>query len=221
MLSSCSMCASASCAVCCWCSAGAPAGDANAPYGGGAVPAMYGGAEGGFYINRDRQPQVPAAPKQGGFYQRDSRDLEAQLLAQVCSWRLWAPVTLMCRRKRLHSSCQIYMDRELGTRLLMHVIKDGLRLRAAYCAGTGCSDRSARIQSAMDWRSPAAAQHSCQQSWPDAGQRAVAGCGQRGAGSACARPLGRRRATAQRSGQLCSTPARGCGCSPDPRGATD
>ena len=46
---------------------------------------MYGGAEGGFYINRDKQPQVPAAPKQGGFYQRDSRDLEAQLLAQVCS----------------------------------------------------------------------------------------------------------------------------------------
>ena len=79
------MCASASCAVCCWCSAGAPAGNTNAPYGGGAVPAMYGGAEGGFYINRDRHPQVPAAPKQGGFYQRDSRDLEAQLLAQVCS----------------------------------------------------------------------------------------------------------------------------------------
>ena len=66
-------------------SAGAAVGNANVPYGVGTVPAMYGGVEGGFYINRDMQPQVPAAPKQGGFYQRDSRDLEAQLLAQVCS----------------------------------------------------------------------------------------------------------------------------------------
>ena len=55
---------------------------------------MYGGAEGGFYIDRDRQPQLPAAPKQGGFYQRDSRDLEAQLQAQVGSqqWRANAQV---------------------------------------------------------------------------------------------------------------------------------
>ena len=76
-------CACASHDVCLSCSAGAAVGSANAPYGVGTAPAIYAGAEGGFYINRDKQPQVPAAPKQGGFYQRDSRDLEAQLLAQV------------------------------------------------------------------------------------------------------------------------------------------
>jgi len=51
------------------------------------VPSAYEGAAGGFYINREKQPQVPAAPKLGGFYQRDSRDLEAQLLAQALAAR--------------------------------------------------------------------------------------------------------------------------------------
>lgn len=55
------------------------------------MPSGYGGAAGGFYINRDKQPQVPAAPKLGGFYQRDARDVEAQLLAQAFAARTGQP----------------------------------------------------------------------------------------------------------------------------------
>lgn len=62
-------------------SAGILPGTAHAGYGTGPAPAAFGGAPGGFYINR--QPALPAAPGLGGFYQRDSRELEAHLLAQV------------------------------------------------------------------------------------------------------------------------------------------
>ena len=63
------------------------------PYGASTVPSGYEGATGGFYINREKQPQVPAAPKLGGFYQRDARDVEAQLLAQAMAARTGQPAS--------------------------------------------------------------------------------------------------------------------------------
>ena len=71
--------------------AGTLPGNLQGPYGASTVPLGYGGVTGGFYINRDNQPQVPAAPKLGGFYQRDACDVEAQLLAQAFAARTGQP----------------------------------------------------------------------------------------------------------------------------------
>ena len=61
------------------------------PYGVSIMPSGYEGATGGFYINKDKQPQATAAPILGGFYQRDARDVEAQLLAQAFAARMGQP----------------------------------------------------------------------------------------------------------------------------------
>ena len=71
--------------------AGNVPGSLQGPYGISTLPSGYEGATGGFYINKDKQPQVPAAPKLGGFYQRDARDVEAQLLAQAYAARTGQP----------------------------------------------------------------------------------------------------------------------------------
>ena len=71
--------------------AGTVPGRLQGPYGVNTMPSGYEGATGGYYINKDKQPQAAAAPKLGGFYQRDARDVEAQLLAQAFAARTGQP----------------------------------------------------------------------------------------------------------------------------------
>ena len=124
-------------------------------------------------LTRDKQPQVPAAPKLGGFYQRDARDVEAQLLAQAYAARTGQPAASQPAPSQAPDISNLPQESAYGRSIAQPGVNVGIG---------GASSKGSRAQSAS------CVQHSA--AWRSRGES-------HGAAAHCGRPLGSGQAIAR------------------------